>query len=162
MPQPQQSGIWVMSETYTTAQGNTWSSIHWARPGIKPALSWILVRFVSTGPQWELPTHSFKVWSLGSPHWVNDWACLSGDTGSIPVQVQWVRIQCCCSCGVGCSPSWNLVTGQAKSTFCRCSWKKKSSLIFGMWSEEDWSRLLATYIPLTDSLGVRDTWWISN
>ena len=27
---------------------------HWARPGIKPAFSWILVRFVTTEPQWEL------------------------------------------------------------------------------------------------------------
>ena len=29
---------------------------HWAGPGIKPSSSWILVRFASSGPQWELPT----------------------------------------------------------------------------------------------------------
>ena len=37
-----------------TPQLNAGSLTHWARPGIKPAASWILVRFVSTAPQWEL------------------------------------------------------------------------------------------------------------
>ena len=32
---------------------NTGSFTHWARPGIEPSSSWILVRFVSTAPQWE-------------------------------------------------------------------------------------------------------------
>ena len=27
---------------------------HWVRPGIEPGSSWILVRFVSAAPQWEL------------------------------------------------------------------------------------------------------------
>ena len=31
------------------------SPTHWAGSGIEPASSWILVRFVSTAPQWELP-----------------------------------------------------------------------------------------------------------
>ena len=31
--------IWAMSATYTAAQGNTRSLLHWARPGIEPA-SW--------------------------------------------------------------------------------------------------------------------------
>jgi len=35
-----------MSVIYTTAQGNTRSLTHWARPGIEPVSSWILVRFV--------------------------------------------------------------------------------------------------------------------
>ena len=43
------------SVTYTTAHGNTGSLTHWARPGIKPESSRILVRFISTAPQWELP-----------------------------------------------------------------------------------------------------------
>ena len=47
-------GIQATSWTYTTAHGNAGSSMHWARPGIEPASSWILVRFVSTEPQWEL------------------------------------------------------------------------------------------------------------
>ena len=36
------------------------SPIRWARPGIKPASSWILVGFVSIAPQWELPFKFFK------------------------------------------------------------------------------------------------------
>ena len=31
----------------------------WARPGIEPVSSWILVGFVSTRPQWELPDNPF-------------------------------------------------------------------------------------------------------
>ena len=46
--------IQVASETYTTAQSNVGSLTHWARPGIKPATSWFLVRFVTTAPQQEL------------------------------------------------------------------------------------------------------------
>ena len=33
------------------------SLTHWARPGIEPASSWILVSFVSAAPQGELPDH---------------------------------------------------------------------------------------------------------
>ena len=54
MPQPQQCQIQAGSVTYTTAHGNTGSSTHWARPGIEPATSWFLVRFVSTAPWREL------------------------------------------------------------------------------------------------------------
>ena len=46
MPQPQQRQIWAASVSYTTAHGNTGSLAHGARPGIEPASSWILVRFV--------------------------------------------------------------------------------------------------------------------
>ena len=38
------------SVTYITAHSNTRSLTHWARPGIEPASSWILVRFVSAEP----------------------------------------------------------------------------------------------------------------
>ena len=37
---------WAASETYTTAHSNANSLTHWARPGIKPTSSWILIRFV--------------------------------------------------------------------------------------------------------------------
>ena len=37
-----------------TPHGNTRSLTHWAGPGIEPTSSWVLVRFVSTEPQWEL------------------------------------------------------------------------------------------------------------
>ena len=40
---------------YTTAHGNAGSLTHWARPGIKPKSSWILVWFISVEPQWEFP-----------------------------------------------------------------------------------------------------------
>ena len=43
----------------TPQLGNTRSLTHWARPGIKPASSWTLVRFISTEPQWELPKYLF-------------------------------------------------------------------------------------------------------
>ena len=39
---------------YTTAHGNARSLTHWERPGIEPASSWMLLRFVSTDPQREL------------------------------------------------------------------------------------------------------------
>ena len=55
IPQPQQWGFWALSATYTAAHSNTGSLTHWVRPGIKPAPSWILVGFVSSAPQWELP-----------------------------------------------------------------------------------------------------------
>ena len=50
-----------MSMTYTTAHGNTGSLTHWARPGIEPTSSWILVMFISAAPQQELLiTHILK------------------------------------------------------------------------------------------------------
>ena len=47
--------IRAVSATYTTAQGNARSLIHWARPGMEPVSSWALVRFVSAEPWWERP-----------------------------------------------------------------------------------------------------------
>ena len=45
--------------TYTTAHGNSRSLTHWSRPGIEPATSSFLVRFVSTAPWWELQLYLF-------------------------------------------------------------------------------------------------------
>ena len=50
--QPRQ--IWATSATYTTTHGNAGSLTHWARPGIEPTSSWILVRFVTAEPQQKL------------------------------------------------------------------------------------------------------------
>ena len=50
-----QHGIQVTSATYTTAHGNEGFLTHWARPGIKPASSWILVGFLTVKSQRELP-----------------------------------------------------------------------------------------------------------
>ena len=56
-PQPQQH----KSVTYTTAHCNARSLTHWAKPGIEPTSSWILVRFVSTSPQREFLKYSFNL-----------------------------------------------------------------------------------------------------
>ena len=39
---------------YTIAHGNAVYLTHEARSGIKPKSAWILVRFITTKPQWEL------------------------------------------------------------------------------------------------------------
>ena len=52
---PQPCQIWAASVTHTTAYSHARSLTHWVRPGIKHASTWILVRFFSTEPQWDLP-----------------------------------------------------------------------------------------------------------
>ena len=47
--------IWARSAAYTTAQSKAGPLTHGAGLGIEPASSWILVRFISTEPRWELP-----------------------------------------------------------------------------------------------------------
>ena len=73
MPEPQQRQIQALSVTYTTAHGNAGSLTHSERPGIEPASSWILVRFVSAEPRWELPKDLFLIlvfqWPQCSVHW---------------------------------------------------------------------------------------------
>ena len=44
---PQQRRTRAASAIHTTAYCNARSWMHWARPGIKPASSWILVRFLT-------------------------------------------------------------------------------------------------------------------
>ena len=58
--------IGAVAVTYTTAHGNTGSLTHWARPGIEPASSWILVRFMSTEPWRELRLLQFKSFTVPS------------------------------------------------------------------------------------------------
>ena len=45
MPEPQQHGIRAASATYTTAHGNAGFLTHWARPGMEPTSSRMLIRF---------------------------------------------------------------------------------------------------------------------
>ena len=45
--QSEQCRIRAMSLTYTTTHSNTGPLTHWARPGIQPTNSWILVRFIN-------------------------------------------------------------------------------------------------------------------
>ena len=49
----------VGSKPHTTAHGNDGSLTHWSRPGIEPASSWMLVRYISTEPQCELLSWRF-------------------------------------------------------------------------------------------------------
>ena len=63
MPEPQQRQIRAASVTYTTAHGNARSITHRERPGIEPATSWFLVRFVSSVPQWQLQEIVLKDYS---------------------------------------------------------------------------------------------------
>ena len=46
--------IQATSSTYTTPHGNTGTLTNWARPWIKSASSWILVRLITAELQWEL------------------------------------------------------------------------------------------------------------
>ena len=64
-PQPQHH-IQATSVTCTRAHGNAGSLTHWASPGIKHTSSWILVRFVTAGPPWELPKFIFPPQTLHS------------------------------------------------------------------------------------------------
>ena len=43
------------------SHSNVRSPTHWARPGIEPVSSWILVRFISAEPRWELQHQNFFV-----------------------------------------------------------------------------------------------------
>ena len=58
-PQPQKCWIRVTSATYTAVPSNAGSLTHRARPGVKPASSWLLVQLVTAEPQWELPADVF-------------------------------------------------------------------------------------------------------
>ena len=46
--------------TYTTAYSNARSLTHWARPGIEPVSSWMLVRFVNWWATMGTPYEHFK------------------------------------------------------------------------------------------------------
>ena len=59
-PQPQQRRIWAASATYTTTHSNAGSLTHWAGPGIEPATSWFLLRFVNHCAMTGTPHCIFK------------------------------------------------------------------------------------------------------
>ena len=76
MPEPQQCQIQVESVTYTTAHSDTGSLTHWARPGMEPATSSFLIRFISDVPRRE--NHIFKInkvlrpWGCSGVNWIHD------------------------------------------------------------------------------------------
>ena len=55
------SWIWASSATYTTAHSNAESLTHWARPGIEPEFSWMLVEFAN---YWATMGTYFRVLKL--------------------------------------------------------------------------------------------------
>ena len=72
-PQPQQQGIQAVSSTYTTAHGNARSLSRWARPGIKPPSSWMLVGFVNHWatagtPRYHILNTLWVTWAVLQPH----------------------------------------------------------------------------------------------
>ena len=86
-PQPQQRGIRAVSVTYTIAHGSTEPLTHWVRPGIRPTSLWILVRFVTTEPQWELKSvlsneihweNLSKFWLIVDTVWLGYVSTLAG------------------------------------------------------------------------------------
>ena len=75
MPKPQQGQIWATSATCTTASSNARSLTHWARPGIKPTSSWILVGFISPVPWRELQRPFLIPTSSQLPSAQNNFLC---------------------------------------------------------------------------------------
>ena len=62
-PQPQQHEIQATSVSYTAACKNTGSLTHWARPGTKPASSWIPAGFLTLWATTGIPQGVF--WYIG-------------------------------------------------------------------------------------------------
>ena len=77
---------------YTRVHGNARSLTHWARPGTEPTSSWMLVRFVSTEPQQELPNSSFLIWHRKEPRKTPD-LCTMGSRmcSSISSLASWLH-----------------------------------------------------------------------
>ena len=111
-----------MSVTYTTPHCSARSLTYWAMPGIEPATSQFLVRFVSTAPWRELllsntliPTsyllakiyYVFSTFKFGLPN-------LRINIRGFPVMVsipglgQWVKDLVSVSCGVSCKHGYDL------------------------------------------------------
>ena len=90
-PQPQQRGIRAASSTHTTAHRNAGSLTHWVKPGIEPATSLFLVRFVSTMPWQELLSlyYQSRIARHSEPT-LREQACLSPFCG-------WKELAHCCT-----------------------------------------------------------------
>ena len=71
--QPQQYQIWAASETYTTAYGNAESLTHWVGPGIEPASSWILVKFLTHRAPMGTPEDTFTAACLLTGEGCSEW-----------------------------------------------------------------------------------------
>ena len=97
MAQPHR--IKATSANYTTAH-SAGSLIHWARPRIKPTSSWVLVRFISAEPQWELQNVVVYVWAGISANrgvWANALTQIRNALGEREDKVQRIK-QCISLC----------------------------------------------------------------
>ena len=90
------------SHSHTKSEPSSWQRqiLNQVRPGIKPASSWILVRFVSAEPRWELlrstKCHTFGTFVL----LLGDFAVSNGPKCSAEVLV-FAAVKC-----VWCSRRW--------------------------------------------------------
>ena len=110
--------------------------------------SWILVRFISTEPQWELPQiWKLIYWVLIVAQWLRTQHSVHEDAGLIPGLAQRVKepilsqtkayvegaaqIWHCCGCGIVPSCSSNSTPSLGTSICHRCGLKmKKKKIIF--------------------------------
>ena len=76
MTEQQQHGIWAASVTYTIAHGHARFLTHWARPGIEPAPSWMLVRFVNHWATMGTPSLFYMLLDLVSWYCCWEFVCL--------------------------------------------------------------------------------------
>ena len=95
--QPQQCQIQATSATNAAVCGNTGSLIHWARPGIKPTSSWILVRFLTCWATMGTPLIGILVAPPGSPF------------------LSWVPVSSCWQCCLLVAHSWPPLQGLVPS-----------------------------------------------
>ena len=66
-----ESELQLLAYTTATAHSNAKSLTHWAKPGIEPTSSWILVSFITAEPQQELPKNWFFNKVLTAIQWKN-------------------------------------------------------------------------------------------
>ena len=76
-PQPQQRRFWTMSVNYTIAHGNARSLTHWARPGINPATSWLLVGFICAAKGNSQFLNYIQVYFMWCRSQMQLWSCVA-------------------------------------------------------------------------------------
>ena len=63
-----------------TATPQRGSLTHWTRPEIKPASSWMPIRFISVEPRWEFQSDILNVWSPYGSVFVICYLCLLNES----------------------------------------------------------------------------------
>ena len=86
-----------------TAHSHPGSLTHWARPGIQPASSWVLVGFTTTEPQWE----PLRAWVLNpSFPWCQSRAFSIHSPSHQAMETAFCVLRCCIY-PQGCSSRWD-------------------------------------------------------